>query len=265
MRNMVYWRKVGGDGMSTKIRQDQILEILEKQGFVTVKYLSDTLHYSTATINRDLNSLQKRQLVSRTHGGVEAVRSAYVPILFRTQKMRWEKRSIGRIAASFVKDGDTIFIDGSTTAQCMEEYLVNRKKLTVVTNNILLAVNLSKYKEIRVISLGGEIVEQPCMLCGRQTVENAEQYRVDKMFFSTGAVSADGKIASGIYDLMLRAVAKNAKEVFYLVDHKKIDQPFSDIYCDFSAVDRVISDYPFGTDVKTAFPETDFVTVEKGE
>lgn len=251
--------------MSSKIRQDQILEILEKQGFVTVKYLSDTLHYSTATINRDLNFLQKRQLVSRTHGGVEAVRSSYVPILFRTQKMRWEKRSIGKLAASFVKDGDTIFIDGSTTAQCMEEYLINRKKLTVVTNNILLAVNLSKYSDIRVISLGGEIVEQPCMLCGRQTVENAAQYRVDKMFFSTSAVSGDGQIASGIYDLMLRAIAKNACEVFYLVDHKKIDQPFSDIYGDFSSIDRVISDYAFSADTRSLFPKTDFVTVEKGE
>ena len=223
--------------MSMKLRQDKILEMLDKQGYATVKYLGDMLHYSTATINRDLNDLQKRGLVSRSYGGVELVRSPYVPILFRANKMRSEKKHIGRVAASFVNDGDTIFIDGSTTAQCMEQYLIEKKRLTVITNNIMIAVNLSKY-DIKVICLGGTIVEPPCMLFGTETVENAEKYKVDKMFFSTQAISSDGKIASGVYyDLLFRTVENNAREVFYLVDHKKIDRSFCRIYSDLSAID----------------------------
>ena len=248
--------------MASKTRQDQIIAILEQQGYVTVKYLTEALHYSSATINRDLNALQSQQLVTRSHGGVELVRSAYVPILFRTHKMRAEKRHIGRVAASFVKDGDTIFIDGSTTAQCMEQHLISLKNLTVVTNNILLAVNLSKY-DVKVICLGGTVVEAPCMLYGTETVENAARYRVDKMFFSTEAVSSEGVIAAGIYDLMLMTVARNAEEVFYLVDHKKIDQPFHTVYGNFSAVNYVISDYDFPEKTKAAFSATRFVTVSK--
>jgi len=132
--------------MSYRDRQKQIIEILEKQGYVTVKYLTDALHYSSATINRDLNALQSQQLVTRSYGGVELVRAPYVPVFFRTHKMHAEKKYIGRAAASYVKDGDTIFIDGSTTAQCMEQYLIHRKNLTVVTNNIVLAANLSEYE-----------------------------------------------------------------------------------------------------------------------
>lgn len=250
------------NAVSSKQRQEKIVEILEAQGYVTVKYLCELLHYSSATINRDLNSLAKRGLVIRSYGGVEPVRSAYIPILFRANKMRLEKRQIGKAAAAFVKDGDTIFIDGSTTAQYMEQYLIERKSLTVITNNIILAVNLSKY-DIHVICLGGSIVEPPCMLCGSETVENAQKYKVDKMFFATKAMTSEGLIASGeVYDLMLKTVAKNAKEVFYLVDHKKIDQPFDKIYGDLSCADHVISDHRFPQKTVSSFTSTDFLVVD---
>lgn len=247
--------------MSSKERHDRILEIVEKQGHVTVKYLTEVLHYSSATVNRDLNALQSQHLIKRSYGGVEPVRSKYIPVFFRSHKMRAEKRHIGQAAAGFVKDGDTIFLDGSTTCQCMEQYLVGRKGLTVVTNNIVLAANLSAY-DIKVICLGGTIVEAPSMLYGPESVENAARYRVDKMFFSTGAVSSDGKIASGVYDLMLKTIAKNAGEVFYLVDHQKVDQPFFEIFCDFGSVDHVISNYEFGEKTKKQYSNADFVWVQ---
>lgn len=249
--------------MSSKQRQDKILEIMELQGYVTVKKLCECLHYSTATINRDLNELQQRRLITRSYGGAEIAHSVYVPISLRTHKMRVEKRQIGQTAASFVNDGDTIFIDGSTTAQCMKQYITSRKGLTVITNNMLLAIELGKY-DIRVICLGGEISEAPCMLCGTETVENAARYRVDKMFFSTGAVSSDGKIASGVvYDLMLKTVASNASEVFYLVDSKKVDKPFNTVYGDLSDVSCVISDFEFPKCTKEMYGNTHFVNTNK--
>ena len=244
--------------MSSKARQEEILDILRTQGYVTVKYLIDELHYSSATINRDLNELQNQQLIVRSYGGVELARSTYIPIFFRTHKMQSEKKLIGKKAAELVEDGDTIFIDGSTTAQCMEQYLTSKNDLTVITNNIALAVNLSK-NGIKVICLGGEIVEAPCMLYGAETVLTAAKYKVDKMFFSTDSVTSDGKIASGLYDLLFRAVAQNASKVFYLVDHKKIDKRFNTIFCDFSFTTHVISDYQFDDEVQKRYKNTEFI------
>lgn len=244
--------------MTSKSRQEKILDILRAQGYVTVKYLINELHYSSATINRDLNELQNQQLIVRSYGGVELTRSTYIPIFFRTHKMQYEKRLIGKTAASFVQDGDTVFIDGSTTAQCMEQYLASKNNLTVITNNIILAASLSK-NGIKVICLGGEIAEAPCMLYSPETVMNACRYKVDKMFFATDSASHDGKIASGLYDLLFQAVAQNAKEIFYLIDHKKIDKRFDTIFCDFSFVDYVISDYEFDTILKQSFEDTKFV------
>ena len=70
-----------GETMSAKQRQDKIIEILEKEGYVTVKYLAGELHYSSATINRDLNALEQRQLVTRSYGGVELENSTRLPPL----------------------------------------------------------------------------------------------------------------------------------------------------------------------------------------
>ena len=248
--------------MTAKERQEQILEILDRQGYVTVKYLIGELKYSSATVNRDLNALESRQQIIRSYGGVEPVRAKYVPIPFRAHKMHTVKKCIGRTAASFVEDGDTIFIDSSTTAQYMEQYLVGKKNLTVITNNIFLTANLSAH-DIKVICLGGTVVEAPCMLCGTETVQNAARYRVDKMFFATGAVTAGGLISSGLYDLVFKAVAANAARIFYLADHNKINQPFQEIYCDFSEVDFVISDYDFPPETKKRYPETEFVLVKE--
>ena len=253
-------KNTGSKVMTAKERQDRILKILDREGYVTVKHLIGALQYSSATINRDLNTLERHQQVIRSYGGVEPVRAKYVPIPFRAHMMHATKKSIGKAAASFVEDGDTVFIDSSTTAQYMEQYLVGKKDLTVITNNIFLAATLSS-NGIRVICLGGEVVEAPCMLFGTETVKNAARYRVDKMFFATGAVTEDGKISSGLYDLLFTTVAANAARVFYLADHNKVGQPFNTIFCDFSAVDCVISDHGFSEETKRRYPKTEFTVV----
>ena len=144
----------------------------------------------------------------------------------------------------------------------MEQYLIGKKDLTVITNNIFLAADLSAH-DVKVVCLGGTVVEAPCMLCGTETVQNAARYRVDKMFFATRAVTSGGLISSGLYDLVFKAIAANAANIFYLVDQGKIDQPFQTIYCDFSEIDYVISDYDFPTETKNRFPETEFIVANE--
>ena len=78
--------------MSQKLRQEEILRILEHRGYCTVRYLTGALHYSSATINRDLNSMQTLGLVKRSYGGVEAVnRTHFMPLPQRQLFMKKEK------------------------------------------------------------------------------------------------------------------------------------------------------------------------------
>ena len=242
-------------------RTDKILEILKQQGYVTVKYLCEELHYSTATINRDLNDLQRQKLIVRHYGGAELVAKKGVPLVFRYNKMRPVKRAISKRAAAYIKEGMTVFIDGSTTSQYMAEYIQNIKDITVITNNLNLVTHLSE-AGVHCISLGGTIVEPPYMVGGEDAAAQAGTYTADIAFFSVVGVSPEGVICDGggYYPLHKAMLARSQKSVL-LVDHEKIGVSGKRVLCDFSKVNMVISDFAFSHSVHEEFPDTEFLQV----
>lgn len=246
--------------MFQKERLDAIMDILKRNGYVPVKYLTEELHYSNATINRDLNVLEKQELIKRSYGGVELAEPKGVPVSFRYHKMKSAKNKIGQKAAEYVKDGDTIFVDASTTSEYMGRHLIEKKDLTVITNNMALVIFLCEFN-VHVICLGGEVTEKPHMLGGMDAVENVRRYHADKMFFSTGAFTEDGRIGSGpLYHSLHHAMMENAEQCFYLADHEKLNLPYKRVF-DCSELDYVVTDYHFTAAVKEKYPKVTFVEV----
>ena len=249
--------------MVQKERLDAIIELIKKNGFVTVKFLTEELHYSTATINRDLNTLENSKIIRRIYGGAELTEQKHAPLYFRYHKMRPVKNKIGKKASEFVEDGDVIFIDCSTTAQHMGKYITHKKNLTVITNNISLAAFLSEY-DISVIILGGKIMEPPSMVYSRETVENAKKYGADKLFFSAGTITHDGKISGSEYDthsLVIRSMIENSSKSYLLVDHEKLTEKYTDYIGDLEEIDTVICDFDFSDTTKKKYSDTKFVKI----
>ncbi len=249
--------------MYQKERLEKIIELLEEHGYATVNYLTKQLHYSKATVNRDLNALEGAGRVVRSYGGVELSTPRAVPVLFRYERSKPAKKKLGAYAAGLVCDGDTIFIDGSTTAQYMGEYLVEKKNIHVLTNNMALAIFLCEHG-IEVTVLGGKICEPPYMLAGNDTVETASHYRADKCFFSTSDVSSDGEMfyEGDIYFAMHRVMLKNSEHQYYLIGSEKVDRGGGRrILGDLSLVDHVITDHEFGEHLKARFPKVDFINI----
>ncbi len=247
--------------MHQEERIKNITDILKKNGFVTVKFLTDELHYSTATINRDLNVMQNRKTVKRSYGGVELIKNRAIPLVFRYNKMRPAKNKIGKRAAELVSDGDVIFIDGSTTAQYMGKYITNRKDLTVITNNVALVTFLSQ-QGIKVICLGGEVSEAPTMLCSSMTTENIKRFKADKLFFSVGAFLGEGKFCiEEPYYTMLVTMRENSAQSFLLIDHEKELESDQNYWYDLSFVSGIITDYEFSEAVKQKYKNTQFIEV----
>ena len=247
--------------MSQKIRQEQILHILEERGFVTVRFLTNALHYSSATINRDLNAMQTLGLVKRSYGGVEgAKRDRALPLPLRQIYMKKEKRRNAEVAASLIENGDTVFLDASTSVQYMAPFLADKKDLRVITNSMLLATELAEY-DFEVICLGGRIEERPHVLCSEETVENAAKYRPDKMFFSFIRVLSSGHVCTngGYQYLLYRQLLKSSRQCYLLTDHSKLAKDGDQVLCDFGELSGVISDLEFPEEVKKAYPNTRFI------
>lgn len=248
--------------MAQKIRQDQILDILDKRGFVTVRYLVDTLHYSSATINRDLNQMETLGLVKRSYGGVESFKKNHLPALSERQfYMKKEKRRIARVAASLIQNGDTVFFDGSTTVQYILPFLREKKDLQILTNNMRLAIELGDL-DFDVICLGGRIAERPHVLHSDDTVAVAQKYQVNKMFFSVDSVTLDGHIHSTYY-LLYKTMLQNSDASYFLTDKTKITSRLDKKLCDFSLLTGVISDFDFPEETKKSYPGVAFICAEE--
>ena len=94
--------------MYQRERENEILKILKKEGYVTVKYLVERLHYSNASINRDLNSLANQRLIRRTYGGVELIaQRGHGALPFRYHRGHAVKRKMAQAAAE-LPDGVSI-------------------------------------------------------------------------------------------------------------------------------------------------------------
>lgn len=237
-------------------RLEEILRILKRYGYVTVKFLTEELHYSTATINRDLNLLQSQHRVKRSYGGVELENTSWGTLEFRQHKMRSAKKLIGKCAASFIQDGDVVFIDATTTTQCMAPHIAG-KDVTVITNNLALVSYLSEHG-VKVVCTGGVVAEAPYFLGGRDTIATIEKYRADKCFFSAGTLLEDGTIGRVGFEIVA-AMSRYSKETYFLLDHEKFGAKTTDVRLSLNDVDTVISDSELDENLRQNFPNVQFV------
>ena len=165
------------------------------------------------------------------------------------------------MAVQQIQNGDTVFLDGSTTVQYMVPFLSQRKDITIITNSLRLAMDLGE-SELEVICLGGKIRERPHVLHSDQTVENAMRYYPDKMFFSTDRTTEDGNIHSSFY-LFYKVLLQNSKQAWFLTDRTKLVDHLDVALCDFSELTGVISDFDFPEETKKRYPDITFISLKE--
>jgi DeoR/GlpR family transcriptional regulator of sugar metabolism len=139
-------------------RQEELLQLVETKGQVSVDELARHLGVSDDTIRRDLQNLEQRKLLLRTHGG--AVSTALLvhretPFLTRTNANAGAKSKIGRAAAQLISDGETLIVNGGSTTFAFAASLGPRRNLTIVTNNVAMLPVLSPETVQDVYLLGG--------------------------------------------------------------------------------------------------------------
>ena len=230
------------------LQEKKVLEILETQKFATVQELSTTLSVSSSTIRRVLDSLQVKGLVTRTHGGVKINKdNNFSPsFTFRIHQNSFEKKKIALSAIKLIKDGDIIFLDGSTSAFYIAEYLKEFKNISVVTNGIDTLSLLSK-QNILSYSTGGQVSHKnPSVLVGRYAEDTLSNFRADIAFFSTQSMDNDGELYDCFEDeiFLRRAMIKNAKTKVFLCDNTKIGRTSPYHLCSIQDVDYVASNQP---------------------
>jgi len=240
-------------------RQNKILELLNKDGVVTVNRLSVELGVTDETVRRDLEKLEAKELLCRTHGGALPIgEGSYEPSLEKRKAINVEvKQALARKAVQYVASGDSIFLDASTTTFYMAKELKTMKNITVITNSIRVVNELCGVEGIKVISLGG-IVSNNQSFVGALTIKNIEEnYYAYKMFFSSKGVSSANAILEGNEQEgnVKQRMIDNSKERYYLCDKSKIGRVGHMKLTSFEKIDHFITDAELDKNLKAVMVE----------
>ncbi len=214
---------------------------------VTLDQLCEEFKVSKNTIRRDIDELASKGLVKKIYGGVT------IP---DTQSMKpFEERSISNLglkqyiakkAASLVNDGEIIFIDSGTTTFPMVEF-IQKKNITILTNNIEVIIKCIPHSNINVISLSGMLDRKALSFTGSTAVDVLQQYNISKAFLAaTGISSKNGATNSSPAETAIKktAIERSVKR-YLLVDHTKFEVSSLVTYAQFDKLDAIITDqYP---------------------
>ena len=214
--------------MFTEERFNIILQELKKKGIVSVTDLVKALEASESTIRRDLNTLDKKGLLKKIHGGAISIDESSSKYDYKVDVRQSlnvdEKYEIAKHAASLIEDGDVIYIDAGTTTLILIDF-IKAEDITVVTNGIVHAKKILE-KGFRTFILGGEIKASTEAVIGSNTVEELKKYNFSKGFFGVNGVSnKSGYTTPDVNEAMVKAQAiKMCKQSFVLADKSKIEK-----------------------------------------
>lgn len=212
--------------MTPQTRLSRILDIINAQGEAQIADLSTSLGVSDMTIRRDLDALALNGKVIRTHGGAALSGRVVFDFQFmqRTREHETAKQQIAFIAASLVKDGQSVLLDSGTTTLAVAHALKAKKRLTVITTSLPIASELQHCEHIDLILLGGALRREAPDLIGPLTDNNLEQLKADIAFIGADAVDNQGKVynKSMAVARMLSRMATSARHVYVVADSTKI-------------------------------------------
>ena len=251
-----------GVPMKSEDRRKLILDHLMEVGSATVDDMADRFTVSRMTIHRDLDLLEGDGLLRKIRGGATVQSNSQFESDFQYRKRleAQEKREIARAAATRVEPGQAIILDDGSTIAAMTEFLLDKRPLTVMTNNAAIVAELVDIQGINLIVLGGEYNRRFHGFFGLVTEQTLQSLRADQAFISTSSVSGTTAFHQDqVIVKTKRAIIAAADRAYLLVDHSKFDRTALHVLMSLSEFDAVITGQPPSEAAQMAMQQADIV------
>ncbi len=234
--------------MKAEQRRFEIMVLIGKKNTVTIRELSALFGINERTIRRDLNRLTEMGFLKRVHGGATADSSEKIlfNITLRGRRIEStdEKRRIGKKAAEFVQEGQTIFVLGGTTTLELVKQLPKEVHFRVITNFSPITETLTEYENIEVLSTGGILNHLTGSFYGPHAEALLQNLNIDTLFMGCSGVSLEKGLSTFDFKaapLMTKVIGVSRKRVL-LVDSTKFQVESSLFFAPIGAVETVITD-----------------------
>jgi len=231
-------------------RDSQILREVLRNQFVSTAALARQFGVSEVAIRRNLAGLEQGGLVKRVHGGVQAVArpgqiAQYNARLYESVAA---KRAIGEVAADLIGPGDTLLLDSGTTvlevARAIPDTLLENGNLTVVTRSLVIAGELRRYRQVRLMVLGGIYVYDLDDFVGAQVEFALQGLHVNTLFIGTDGLSPEGGLTTdNVLEAQLyRLIVRVADRTVVVADSSKIGTHKLQTILPFEEVHTLVTD-----------------------
>ena len=230
--------------MLAATRHQFILKAIEATGSVRTMDLAQQLEVADETIRRDLEKLERENLVQRTHGGAIKTEFHVRDRSFDERKIQRieEKRRIGREAARLVRAGDRIFLDASSTALQMIPHLPD-EEIVVMTNSSLVAAALQPRRQVELILTGGVFDRQTQSYVGPAAIATLRRFRIDKLFFSGNGIDEIRGISeiNEAQAYIKEMILPRTGSVYFLADPSKLGVTSTYFFARMEELDALIT------------------------
>jgi len=231
-------------------RRAKILEKLNKKKIYTLDDLTMELKVSRITIQRDVNTLEKRELLERIHGGVrlkKKIDNSFESRFNLRLNQNYEKKvEIAKKALDFIGESNNIFLDSSTTSYILAKELFKKKyfDLNIITTSPALICESLKYPNFKIISTGGELRSDFNIFSGSWVKDFLEKINIGSAFISAAGITRDGKITYNNKELAntISAVIGRSSEINLIIDSSKFYKSGMLVVDGISSCKRIITD-----------------------
>lgn len=234
--------------MIADVRRSGIAEMLRIAGSVTVLDVEQRFAVSSMTARRDLAELERRGLARRTHGGavLPAITSYEDSFKSRMHRSNAAKKQLARAAASMVAEGETLFLDSSSTAYHVARALLDGPgRHTLITNSqpIMDLVAGHPRSETDLIGVGGTLRKLTRSFVGPVATHGVRAHFADRLFFSIKGLAPDGQLtdADVLEAEVKRAMIHQARDTVLLIDGSKLDASGLSVIAPLADIGQVLA------------------------
>ena len=227
-------------------REQEISNLLKKNGIVSVKELSLLFNVSEVTVRNYLTDVEKKGLLSRTHGGAISSYKPYYTMNMtqRLETNQKEKADIATRVASMIAPNDTVMINSGTTTLLTFRKLPPKYNLSIVTNSIAIALEASSNPNYNVVLIGGSLNTKYQFSYGSDAIAQLRNYHADKLILSVDGVDI-GNGFTTYYNTEAevdRVMTEQSDKCIVVADYSKFNRSAFAKICDISVADSIVTD-----------------------
>ncbi|KJL47856.1 Glycerol-3-phosphate regulon repressor [Microbacterium hydrocarbonoxydans] len=242
-------RELSGD-LKQHERLNKILDVLADQGRISVHDAVEAFNVSGATIRRDLDHLASRQLLRRTRGGAVAMLAYDLPLGYKADKSVDARQRIGALAAASVEAGDVVGIAGGHLAlevaralSARPEFVDQIEVITIVTNSVNVAYELSTRPHIKLLVTGGAVRPRSFSMAGDIAKDSIRRYRFDRLFLEVDGLTAEGpSVKDDVTSEFLSSFVERSQRTIVIADENAIGVAAFATVCSMDRVSSIITD-----------------------